>query len=227
MNATRDPRFIEGVLNHLPLFWGVTPVHLQLIARQSWLLPAPRGETLVHAGARVPGVFAVAYGAVKLALRNGGAEERLLRVAAARHVFGEASALLGQPSPYHAVTLTETKLVVMPTAPLMDLIERDPRFALGLVMSLARGKVELCAEVASAALHTGVQRLAGYIIVELNGSGDRVQLTSSKTLLAARLGMKKETLSRLLARLGREGVIEMRGREIAILDRARLVELAA
>ena len=221
----RDPRLIEGVLANLPLFWGVAPPHVQLVARQSWLLPAPRGETLVRAGARVPGVFAVAYGSVKIALRNGGAEERLLRVAAARQVFGEASALLGQPAPFEAVTLAESKLVVVPSAPLVDLMEREPRFARALVMSLARRKLELCAEVASAALHTGMQRLAGYL-VELDGSGDRVQLQSSKTLLAARLGMKKETLSRLLARLAREGVIEVSGREIALLDRERLRALA-
>jgi DNA-binding IclR family transcriptional regulator len=48
----------------------------------------------------------------------------------------------------------------------------------------------------------------------------------SKTLLAARLGMKKETLSRLLSDLARQGLIEVSGRDIAIRDAARLRELA-
>jgi hypothetical protein len=46
----------------------------------------------------------------------------------------------------------------------------------------------------------------------------------SKTVLAARLGMKKETLSRLLQRLARRGVIEVTRRDITILDRAGLVD---
>ena len=47
----------------------------------------------------------------------------------------------------------------------------------------------------------------------------------SKTLVAARLGMKKETLSRLLRRLAADGLIEVSRREIAILDRAALTRV--
>ena len=51
------------------------------------------------------------------------------------------------------------------------------------------------------------------------------RLPVSKTLLAARLDMKKETLSRLLRRLAADGLIKVSGREIAILDRERLERL--
>jgi CRP-like cAMP-binding protein len=54
-----------------------------------------------------------------------------------------------------------------------------------------------------------------------NGSNE-VQLPFSKTLLAARLGMKKETLSRLLRQFAEDGVIAVTRRRVAILDRERL-----
>ena len=221
MNASRDYGLVEGVISSLPLFGNASRDALHTVARRCWIVPAPRGTALVRIGAHVPGVFAVAYGTVKLALRNGGAEERLLRLVAARQVFAEGAALLGRPSPYDAVALAESKLVVIPSPTLFELIERDARFARGLVISLAQRKLELCAEIGSAALHTGLERLATYLL-QLDG----VQLPSSKTLVAARLGMKKETLSRLLARLTREGVLEMNGREVRVLDRARLLALA-
>jgi CRP-like cAMP-binding protein len=49
----------------------------------------------------------------------------------------------------------------------------------------------------------------------------------SKTLLASRLGIKKETLSRLLREFAAEGLIRVAGRDIAIHDLPRLKALAA
>ena len=52
------------------------------------------------------------------------------------------------------------------------------------------------------------------------------RLPATKTAVAARLGVKKETLSRLLHALAARSVIEVRGRDVAILDRAGLAALA-
>jgi len=220
-----DSRLIEGVVANLPLFAGVAPAHVRSVAAQSWTLSGARGAALLPAGTRLPGVFAVAYGSVKLSMKNGGNEERVLRLVAARQMFGEASALLGRPAPYSAVVLAEAKVVVMPSAPLYALIERDSAFARALVAILAERKLELCAEIGSATLRKGAERLASYL-VESAGNDDAVQLPFSKTVLAARLGMQKETLSRLLRSLAASGMIAVSRRRIALLDRVRLRQSA-
>jgi CRP/FNR family transcriptional regulator, dissimilatory nitrate respiration regulator len=168
----------------------------------------------------------VAYGSVKLALRDGGGDSRVLRIVAARQTFGESAALLGRASPYDAVALSEVKLVVMPTSSLFTLIESEPRFAKALVSSLADRKLQLLAEIGSATLQRGAQRLGFYLHELANGSNE-VQLPFSKTLLAARLGMKKETLSRLLRQLATGGVITITRRSVVILDRERLRQAPA
>lgn len=216
-----DRQLIEGVVAKVTLFWGLPPAQLRSLAAQCWTLPAPRGTPVLHVGARPPGVFAIAYGSVKLVLKNGGSEERVLRVLAARQTFGEAAAILGRPSPYAAVSIADSKLVIIPSAPLFALLERETRFAKALVSSLAEAKLQLCAEIGSATLQRGAQRLGAYIDELANGSNE-VQLPFSKTLLAARLGMTKETLSRLLRQLATDGVIAVTRRRVAILDRERL-----
>jgi CRP/FNR family transcriptional regulator len=49
-----------------------------------------------------------------------------------------------------------------------------------------------------------------------------VRLPVSKTLVAARLGVRKETLSRLLRELAGRGLISVTQREVKILDRRGL-----
>jgi DNA-binding Lrp family transcriptional regulator len=49
-----------------------------------------------------------------------------------------------------------------------------------------------------------------------------VRLTAPKQVIASRLGMKPETLSRILARLTERGLIENRGEEIRLLDLSAL-----
>lgn len=216
---------IEGVVANLPLFWGVALAQRQRVAAGCWTVSASRGDSLLRVGSRPPGVFAVAYGAVKLALRHNGSGERVLRVVAARQTFAEASALLGRPAPYEAVAIADAKLVVIPSSPLIALLERESGFAKTLVASLAEAHLQLCAEIGSATLQRGGERLARYLD-ELAGNGadgtSTFELPSSKTLIAARLGVKKETLSRLLRQLVEAGIITVSRRSVVIRERERL-----
>lgn len=222
----RDRGLIEGVLRNLPAFCELTPAQTQSLASHCWVLAAARGEPIVRAGARVPGLLAIAYGTVKLALRNGNANERVFALLAARHTFGEAAALLGRAVPYEAVAMSETKLVVIPIAPVLALIAQEPRFASGWLRSLAENEYALCAEIGAATLQTAAERLAAYL-GELAGQPDEsggcvVELPVTKTLLAARLGMKKETLSRLLRRFAARGAIALTHPRTVVIDRERL-----
>ena len=223
--TTRDERLTQGVISNLPLFAGVAAGNLTALARQCWLVPAARGITVVAQGARLPGILALAYGSVKLVLRRPERAERVLRIIGALQTFGESSALLGCGSPYDAIALQESKLVVIPAAALFALLDRDARFARQLVVALAERKNDLYAEVGAVTLCSGTQRLAIYLR-QLAGAERTVSLPFSKTLVASRLGIKKETLSRLLRDLVQQQVIGVVRRDIAILAPERLDELA-
>jgi CRP/FNR family transcriptional regulator len=71
-------------------------------------------------------------------------------------------------------------------------------------------------------------RLAAYLLYlsdEKGGAGS-VDLSISKQQLASLLGTIPETLSRILARMTKDGFIEMDGRHITIKNRPGLEELA-
>lgn len=226
-----NEHLIVGVLRTTRFLRGAAPAQIAAVARQCRTLEFRRGDCVVSKGARLQGVFAVALGTLKLSLRGQAGEERVVRLVQAGQTFGEPSALLGRAATLEAIATTDGKLIVIPTAALFALIDRDPRCGRELLLALAERSTELLAELESSTMRPGAQRLARYLeslVRPSEGNGHCVaRLPATKTVVAARLGMKKETLSRLLRSFSEQGLIEVAQREIRILDRSRLGELAA
>ena len=229
--ALREAQLMEGVLTHLPLFSGIAPHQVQQVASQSCVVHGRRGEVICTRGALLPGLVAVAYGMLKLALRRADGEERVVRFLGAGESFGEASVLLARPSLVDAVALEDTQLVIAPAPMLRRMVELDRRFAHNLVDALACRSLDLLAELEASVQQCGVQRLACFLdsLAEPGRQPGNwiARLPATKTAVAARLGVKKETLSRMLRGLAEQGLIEVSGREVAILDRPGLARAAA
>lgn len=227
LGPVRDRRLLERVISALPAFRQLPPHELGEVLAHAWLLEARRGEAIARCGERIPGVIALGSGSAKLALRRNGSEERIVRLLGAGDSFGLAAAVLDRPCPVDVVALTSATVAVVPPMPVQRLAERDARFALGVARELAERLLGLVAELRSTEQESGLQRLAHYLESLPEDATGVARLPATKTTIAARLGVKKETLSRLLHTLAQRGIIEVRGREVAVLDRNALAALAS
>jgi CRP-like cAMP-binding protein len=226
--ASRDPRLLEGLLSNVPLFRGIGQHQVAGLAARAKAIHFRRNAVVCARGDCIPGLYAVAYGQVKLAFR-GEYEERVVRIVGPVEAFGLAAAILGRPAPYDTVVLDDSLLVMVPSAAILQMVENDPRFARAVIVELAERTMELLAEAEAGALHSGVQRLAAYLDALAGQDATRsctVHLPTTKTVIASRLGIKKETLSRLLRDLADRGLIAVEQREVAIRDRRGLAALA-
>lgn len=226
----RDPRLLEGLLSKLPLFREVAQRHVFQIAAQSRAQRVRRGAVLFRKGERLPGVIAMAYGSAKLALRRNGGDEKVVRLLGANETFGETSVLLDRPCPVDVVALADSMLAIIPPAPLLRLLEHDLGFARNVVRILGERFLGLLEEFEASVRQNGVQRLASYLdsLAQPNGAPGSwiVHLPANKTTVAARLGVTKETMSRLLRELTNRELITVSRREIVIRDRAGLAQVA-
>jgi CRP-like cAMP-binding protein len=168
--------------------------------------------------------MAVGYGLVKLSLAAG--SEKILRLVGPGETFGEAVLFLEQPLPVDATALSDTMLVVLPRAPLLELIERDPAFARGLLASLCQRLHALVGDFEASTAHGARERLAAYLDSLAEPGAERARLPAAKSVIAARLGMAKETLSRTLRQLSDEGLIAVSGSVVTLRDRPRLAAAA-
>lgn len=219
---------LAGLIAHLALFREIGKAQLAELARHARAQSARRGETICRRGEAMSVFFGVAYGLVKLSLRSPSGEEKVLRLVGPGETFGEALIFKERPNPLDAVALGDTMLVVIPGQAVNAMIDADPHFARSLLASLSERMHNMVAEVEASALRSARQRLAAYLesLCE-DPAGSRVRLPASKTVVAARLGVTKETFSRLLRELANARLITVQQREIVLHDRGRLAAEAA
>jgi CRP/FNR family transcriptional regulator len=223
-----EVRRIEATLARLELWEGVASQTVRQLALHARIVRAARGELLVRCGERTPGVFAVLGGSLKARLQHDGGE-LILALLGEGAVVGVAATVLDHPSKADLVALEESLLVLVEGTALMAQMARDPRLARNVAGNLATKAQALMAQF-EYSMRPTLQRLAAYLqsIAEPGAApeGWTARLPVSKTAVAARLGMTKETLSRLLRRLARQGVIAVSGRAITILDSAGLARIS-
>jgi CRP-like cAMP-binding protein len=221
---------LEGVIGRLPAFRQLPRKDLDALANQSRLRESRRGSVIVGRGEHMPGVIALVYGSAKLALRRANGEAKVLRLLGPGDSFGLAAALLDRLSPVDVVALSNCLVATVPPAALLRLLENHAGFARTVARTLAERVLELVSELDASLQQSGLQRLACYLnaLAEatLHDGAGVVRLPATKTTVAARLGVKKETLSRMLRDLAERGLIEVSGLEVAILDRGGLDRLA-
>lgn len=224
----KDEQRVESIVAGLPLFKGMARKDIASVAGAARVARVRRGASLAQRGEAMPGILAVIDGMVKVALRRADGAERVLRFVGPGATFGEAAVLLGRPSAVDAVALADCVLVTLPAAPIRALAARHAAFGRSLAMLLAERMLALLAEIESSELRPAGERLAGYLLslAQPSNGGWTARLPATKTLVASRLGMKKETLSRLLHDLSSRRLIEVSRREISILDRDALSTLA-
>lgn len=218
---------LEGVIANMPMFKQVARPHLAELARHARVQHVRRGGTVCRRGEWMTCFFGLAYGLVKLSLRADGGDEKVLRLVGPGETFGEALVFRERPNPLDAIALADTMLVVFPSQAVIALLERDPNFARGLLASLSERLHNLVAEVESSTLLSARQRIAAYLEgLGAEGAAGRVRLPATKTVIASRLGVTKETFSRLLRELANQGLIAVEKRDIVLRDRARLARIA-
>jgi len=220
-------KLVEDILGKLPMFRRVAPAHLHRLARHAQLRRVAKDTLLYERGDPATGCYALVYGLVKLSLRAPGGAEKVLRLVGAGESFAESGMFHQRPQPVNALVLADSQLVFLPAQALFDLLDHDRTFVRTLLASLSQRVHTLIADIEAYSLSTGTQRIAAFLHSLADPQGPaRVRLPANKTVIASRLGITKETFSRLLHELSSQGLIEVCQREIVLRDPLRLAELA-
>ncbi len=189
-----------------------------------------RGQTIFSEGDEGSGFYVVISGRVKIFKLSPEGKEQIFHILGPAEPFGEAAVFAGEHFPAYAAALAESRVFFFPRPAFVDLIKKNPSLALNMLAVLSRRLRKFAALVEDLSLKEVPGRLAAYLIFlsERKKGKEEVELDVSKNQLASLLGTIPETLSRILARMTREGFIQSSGsRSIRIMDRKGLEELAS
>ncbi|MBN2109071.1 MAG: Crp/Fnr family transcriptional regulator [Deltaproteobacteria bacterium] len=221
---------IAKQLSHIPLFQGLEPQYLQTLARMAIKKFFKRGETVFAEGDPGTGFHIITTGRVKVYKTSPDGKEQILHIMSQGEPFGEVPVFTGQRFPAYADALTDTSTLFIPRDDFINLIRTEPSVALSMLSVLSQRLKGFTVLIEDLSLREVPARLAAYLlyISERNQGADDINLDISKTQLAGILGTIPETLSRILARMTKEEIIESDDkRHIRICDRTAVEELAA
>lgn len=223
---------IKNDLAKIPLFGDVSGEHLEKIASDSREMTVKRGTILFNKGDPSNGFYFVISGQVKLAFLTEDGHEKVLEIIRSGMSFAEAVMFLRRPTPVYAQATRESHLIFIPRDAVVREVEIDSNFALAMLSGISMRLHRIVQDVEDFTLHSSSQRVIGYLLRdEKENCPDcgalTIELPASKALIASRLNLTPETFSRVLHHLQDESLIEVKGREIHILDVEKLVRFGS
>ena len=132
---------------------------------------------------------------------------------------------LQRPYPVSAVALTDAWLLKIPQQAVDKLLTSDASFAQRMLAGLSMRLHSLVQDVESYSTRSSAQRVVGYLLQhcpEDNQDTQEITLPTTKLVIASRLNLTPETLSRILNDLSQQGLIEVHGRHILITSQQNL-----
>lgn len=210
---------IAALLGHVPIFSELSADELGRIALGTREIKVAKGDILFHKGDLPSGFHLVVYGQIKLAFSSSQGNEKVVDIIGQGQTFGEAVMFMEKPYMVYAQALKDAQLLHISSSVVTHELERDPRLGRKMIAALSIRLHHLITDVESYSLHSGRQRIIGYLLREstdTDAASLEVTLPTQKGIIASRLNLTQEHFSRILHELSEAGLIVVDGRRIHI-----------
>ena len=202
------------LLDHIitvPLFEGLSRAQHEALARIAVNRSYKKGQTIFSEGDEGVGFYAIVSGRVKIFKLSPEGKEQILHMMGPERYLARCLFL-----PARNIRRTRRPISIPPsyTFPgnsFIELVKKDPSLSLNMLALLSWRLRRFAALIEDLSLKEVPGRLAAYLLYasKRSSSKDEFDLDISKGQLASILGTIPETLSRILGKMGRQGVIQI------------------
>lgn len=209
----------EALLAALPLFAGVTAESRRALLAHAAVHCRKRHTVLFLQGEPARHFYVVLDGWARLFRTSADGQETTVAAFARGDSFAEAASFAEGTYPVSADIAADARLLVVPAAPFVGQLRRTPQLAVNMLASMSRHLRGLVQELEQRAVKSAAQRLGAFLLQRCPPEARRAEIgfPADKAPVAARLGMRPETLSRALAALRPVGV-SVCGRRVTVSD---------
>ena len=220
----------------IPLFSGLEETNLEKIASLARQLEFSRDEIIFNEGDPGDGFYIVGTGKVKIYKMSLEGKEQILHIYGPGKPFGEVPVFEGTQFPASSVAMVQSTIIFIPRDRFVQLIADTPALGMNMLGILSMRLREFTIQIENLSLKEVPARLASYFMTlarekdraagpAANETG-RIDLPISKAQLANLIGTTPETVSRMLKKMTRAGMIDVQGKQITLHDPEALVDLS-
>lgn len=210
-------------LTQAPLFASLGPAELEAVAATGSVRAYDHAALLFSAGDDCDAFYAVAEGAVHLFALTPEGDQSLLTLVGPGETFAEAALFGAGRFPVNAEVQAGTTLIRIDGRLFLKALRENQLLGFHMLDSLLSRQIFLIHEIHHLKAHSPAQRLASYLLslIESESWKGRGRLPVRKQLIASRIGIEPESLSRALRRLGEAGVL-CEGDDVIVEDETLL-----
>lgn len=207
------------LLQQMSLFRGLDEETFEKLLSDASVQHVKRNEVIFVEGEPASRLFLVLEGWVKLWRQSEDGQESVIGVFAEGESFAEAAIFDQKGYPVSAIAVDDSRLLSIPASTVLREFRQNPDYAINVVADLSRHMRFLVRQIEQLSVSSSTERLARFLVTLCpEGAGEAVvRFPVEKSLIAGRLGMQPETLSRGLAKLRKIGV-NTKGSMVTISD---------
>ena len=215
----------EGMRRHY-LFSGLDQEDFDALMQHVSAIKLEKGEILFHRGDKAECFYFVEAGQLELNIIAPTGQRKVLEVLGPDRTFAEAVTFMREHKyPVTCEALTDSVVCRIPNQDYVDLIHDNADACMRLLGDLSRHLHARVREIERLTVQNAHDRLVSYLlehVVDSNDDEATIRLELPRHVIASRLSITPETLSRLLRSLVEDRILTIEDRVIFVHSLSRL-----
>lgn len=220
MNTSISREQALAKLAAIPMFSDLTPENLETLAEMVQYRRYPKGAFIIGQDEVGTSMYLLVAGRVKVSLANPEGRELVLNHLEAPAHFGEMALVDGKPRSSDVIAVTDVELFSLDGKDLSAAIQVQPRLALALIATLSNRLRTTINRLEDMAFHDATHRVMRVVLnvatAGLETRGAPVVQGMTHYDIATLAGTSRETASRVISSLARQGIVTTSGRRITV-----------
>ncbi len=210
------------LLKTVPIFAELSEADMETLARLATRRRYPKDTVVFFENDEGDALFMILEGRIRVTILGDDGREIILTVLGPGDFFGEMSLLDQEPRSATAIAAEDTELVALHRADFQGLLSENPSISAALIRVLNNRLRRANQQISTLALLDVYGRVARVILEMARDEGRRLKdgriafRRATHQEIANRIGTTRETVTRMLKDLERQGLIQVDGREIVL-----------
>ena len=185
-----------------------------------------KGEIIFEEGDNVNGIFCVKDGVCKMTKLSPNGKDQIVKLVKKGELLGQRSMISDEPVNLTAVALEDMQVCFIPKSDVMGFFNDNNKFSLNVMRSVCGDLRDADDHMVSMAQKNVKERLAETLLYLEENFGTNpdgsLHIQLSREELAGMIGTATESCIRLLSEFNKAGYIELTGKKITLIDKAKL-----